>query len=548
MTARSDSLTSSAASKGPTKSHVLDYLLPAINYIKGARREAWSDLSTRWAHGLFVSLIFGLVITLIVTLSYNLYVTKSACRPDGTFSVYDDYSRWDSTGFFQIDVAFGSLTFAQAKVIDIIWDAVVGRVGQSILAFLLWRSIASYAAVCMETKPTTYAVFFVLFLEDGPSFLSSYRLIRDFVRYGGLPSRFSTVWILLSMIFVLAWPTLIASMSGYTPEMDAYVQDVDGNFVQYTEFQLLNYIIHDGWRIGLNEDYPITATQSRNILLNKTNNDPLTSQDNEYCSDSGTDDTLNLCYLRHNISVYTSLFGFNGRNDTPSLWLNKTIPSPSLNIEAFYLAPQLYGNQTPIERPPAWTYANNTYELQKIELNGSCKPTGDIFKWGFSFWQLFIFLVLLLTWSVGTYLLWAKAQSILPPQDQAEQRRGLKALLLLAEITRGELGRHGIDPHSLTSKELKREIHKNLKGGSISFNLYLRDIKSPRRGLLKWVARELGWWLFIAGAIVSGVLVGRAFFVLAGLALLVYCIGSTKKSRFFLAACFIPASVAFYLI
>ncbi|RYC58451.1 hypothetical protein CHU98_g7765 [Xylaria longipes] len=504
MTFPSSSLRAAPALEGPPRSqNVLNYLLPIIKCVKEAGRESRSDLSTRWVHGLLISLTYGLVIALIEVVLWSiLHVSISACRPDGTFSIYNDYSPWGIAGFFQINVAFGSLTFTQAKVIDTVWDVVVGRVGQSILAFFLWQSIANYVTVSMETKPTTYAVFFILFLHDGPSFLSICRLLQNFVRYRGLRSKLSTAWILLSMIFVLAWPTLISAMSGYTPETDAYAQDIDGNLVKFTEFRLLNYVIHDGWRIGLDGDYPVTATRPSDVLLDKTS-DPLRGEEDNGCVIiANNDNTWDLCYLRHNISAYTSLYGFNGRNDTPSLWLNKTIPSPSLNIEAFYIAPHLYDYKTPSQW--AWTYANNTYDLQDMQKRGSCKPTGDIFKWGFSFWQLFIVLALLLTWSVGTYRLWAKARSILPPQEQPEQRRGLKALLLLAETTRGELERHGIDVHSLTNKELKREIHKTLNGGSISFNICLGDIQSPRRSLLKWVARELHWWLLNAGLIVAG--------------------------------------------
>ena len=49
----------------------------------------------------------------------------TACQPDDSLSPYvNSYSAWDSSGFFQITLAFGSLTFTQAKVIDICWDVV----------------------------------------------------------------------------------------------------------------------------------------------------------------------------------------------------------------------------------------------------------------------------------------------------------------------------------------------------------------------------------------------------------------------------------------
>jgi hypothetical protein len=47
-----------------------------------------------------------------------------ACRPDGSFSLVPDYRYWQVSGFFQITLSFGFLTFTPVKVIDIVWDVV----------------------------------------------------------------------------------------------------------------------------------------------------------------------------------------------------------------------------------------------------------------------------------------------------------------------------------------------------------------------------------------------------------------------------------------
>lgn len=49
----------------------------------------------------------------------------SGCRPDDTFSPFiDGYNWWSDSGFFQITLGFGSLTFGQVKLVDIIWNLV----------------------------------------------------------------------------------------------------------------------------------------------------------------------------------------------------------------------------------------------------------------------------------------------------------------------------------------------------------------------------------------------------------------------------------------
>lgn len=48
-----------------------------------------------------------------------------ACLPDDSFGLRpQDFSYWGSSGFFQITLGFGDLTFTQAKAIDIVWDVV----------------------------------------------------------------------------------------------------------------------------------------------------------------------------------------------------------------------------------------------------------------------------------------------------------------------------------------------------------------------------------------------------------------------------------------
>jgi hypothetical protein len=46
------------------------------------------------------------------------------CLPDGSFGDANKYDRWGLSGFFQITLRSGYMTFTQAKVVDITWDIV----------------------------------------------------------------------------------------------------------------------------------------------------------------------------------------------------------------------------------------------------------------------------------------------------------------------------------------------------------------------------------------------------------------------------------------
>lgn len=88
--------------------------------------------ATKWVRGLgwfigviwLLSLIASLsLISLISNIRY--FSTTNTCQPDKSFRLHPEtFSYWSSTGYFQITLGWGHLTFTQAKAIDIVWDIV----------------------------------------------------------------------------------------------------------------------------------------------------------------------------------------------------------------------------------------------------------------------------------------------------------------------------------------------------------------------------------------------------------------------------------------
>lgn len=46
-------------------------------------------------------------------------------------------------------------------------------------------------------------------------------------------------------------------MTDYSANVQAFVPNRDGNLANFSSFQLVYYIVHDGSRIGLTEDFDI---------------------------------------------------------------------------------------------------------------------------------------------------------------------------------------------------------------------------------------------------------------------------------------------------
>jgi hypothetical protein len=97
-------------------------------------RTTWSELrhdlrTTKWLRGLGLYGLFLWTCALLAILAIlgvqSVFTSDGACVPDDSFRVRpSSYNYWSSSGFFQITLGYGHLTFTEAKVVDIVWDVV----------------------------------------------------------------------------------------------------------------------------------------------------------------------------------------------------------------------------------------------------------------------------------------------------------------------------------------------------------------------------------------------------------------------------------------
>lgn len=128
--------------------------------------QAWNDVSTRWKRGtfwfLFATLCSCLYILYLPT--YGISVGESnqrVCLPDDSFSLYpQQFQYWSKSGFFDITLGFGNLTFSQAKIIDVAWDIVsiekihiVSHMIDGYIGIWPWRSSPSRILIVASVYP-----------------------------------------------------------------------------------------------------------------------------------------------------------------------------------------------------------------------------------------------------------------------------------------------------------------------------------------------------------------------------------------------------------
>ncbi|KAK0615263.1 hypothetical protein B0T17DRAFT_602313 [Bombardia bombarda] len=529
-----------------------------LNIVKPFRepsRDLWNDLKAvtwlrvvKWSA--FAAWLFVLLLFIFILFNKMVYVDPLAdyyssyyvgvCGIDATFSVDGGVTKsdWWIRGFFDVTMPFGSFPFALAKIIDVIWDTILGRIGQAVLSYFTWTVFADYIAVSLVTTPIRYTTFWFVFLQREPSINAWFQLSKDICMGRVLKSKLTRVFMIVVITYIMLFPAIIGSMTGYTPATEAFVQTTDAAFVPFSKFRETVFVVHDGSRIQVGDEYLV--------------NGPATYADQLLGPDApSTDDTPDYKYMLNAIYLYISSYGFYGLHNSESIFNNTIhLPAPALNISAFYFFhdstndydpagvgwdwtdPRTGGH--PFRNPANRQYVlyNQTYHISYIKNNGACQParqpctTADDsdttgcpsrqFQWGFSVAQLCISMVSLVLWSVGLYLVWLKANMQLPLEGMPEVPRGWMALIILGDAIRAELSAQEIDPSSLTDDELKKKISEHLRGGAVS--LSDKDLKHPgyslRRGFLVWLKREKWWFaaLCISLATFLGTLLALAYF------------------------------------
>jgi hypothetical protein len=115
----------------------------------------------------------------------------------------------------------------------------------------------------MEVSPISYGTYKTLFLRDDSSFTGLIHLIREFSTHRPLASSIAMIWMVLSTLFVILFPTLTSAMSGYSANGHAFILDATGNYMDYDKLFLIDYVIYNASRLNMTYVHP-------NLTLNDT--------------------------------------------------------------------------------------------------------------------------------------------------------------------------------------------------------------------------------------------------------------------------------------
>lgn len=135
------------------------------------------------------------------------------------------------------------------------------------------------------------------------------------------------IFMIATMIFILAFPTMAGAMTGYTSVVKAYVPDItDANMIRFDGFDAVIYVIHDGRRIKIQDNQIVTVVREQSgdsgssnvrycslapvLGYTKTHQDPIISEQIYTSKCKNLDFSA---YRPNALDLYADTYNSNGR-------------------------------------------------------------------------------------------------------------------------------------------------------------------------------------------------------------------------------------------
>lgn len=115
----------------------------------------------------------------------------------------------------------------------------------------------------LEKHSVPLGTFEAIALQDS-TLIAFYKQVCNFLSIKGWQHQLRMSWIILSTLFIVAFPTLVSAMTGYAPVTDPFLQGGDGQLIPFASYLSVMYIVHDADRIGLNSPLILSNVHADN--------------------------------------------------------------------------------------------------------------------------------------------------------------------------------------------------------------------------------------------------------------------------------------------
>ncbi|KAL9102162.1 MAG: hypothetical protein Q9163_002662 [Psora crenata] len=132
---------------------------------------------------------------------------------------------------FTINLRGGArLTFGEAKVIDLVWQLIVGGGGRLLMGWITYKAFMDGLVRLMEQTAVSYTLHTSLTFST-TSLLSIWHACRSIFTIRGIRGKCFLGWFAISTLYIVGFQSLISATAGYLQPSQAGFQMADGNFV-----------------------------------------------------------------------------------------------------------------------------------------------------------------------------------------------------------------------------------------------------------------------------------------------------------------------------
>ncbi|KAL8772517.1 MAG: hypothetical protein Q9194_004580 [Teloschistes cf. exilis] len=370
------------------------------------------------------------------------------------------------------------LSFAEAKFVDLLFDLVLGQGGRLLLGALSYIVFMDALLRFMEITPVSFKLYTSLVFAPS-SLISTWRSAKAIFTTRGWRAKMYLIWCVLAMAYVLAFPTLIESATGYVQPSSAGF-NINNNFITADSDDLLNcFNITGGLLLGLDKNVT-TATGPPVHVFDALKNGYYRGSDSYRYADSSDrgpqlPSSINTTSLYYQLITYKPTPIWNATNSTTEPSTSYTEP---FNGSDYAFSPVTYNHKytTNItidghkhffqnEYPSDYWYAAYCYHGQTID-DYQLQETPYCFAkpyyvWGFSSIVLYIVLGLQIIWTIGMYCVWLDANIASKLVRSGRTVRGpFRAAADLTEALNETLGHEYC---AYTDYEIEKELEKSGK-------------------------------------------------------------------------------------
>ncbi|KAF2738623.1 hypothetical protein EJ04DRAFT_486074 [Polyplosphaeria fusca] len=378
---------------------------------------------------------------------------------------------------FVLDFTFGKLPFSQVKIIDVVWDVVMGR-GAQLLAW--W---VSYIVFCdallrvIERHPATYETFTHITIQ-GAGFSSLLALFKDLFRTKSKRTWTLFFFMFLSTIYVLSLQTILSAMTGYVNTTIAWV-DVDqsnqivpassftyGSFFYSLGNMTMNKTCVDGLDGLITDSYQFDSDRRDYCDCKLPNGTVMPYQ--QWSSRYSYNDAYRSNY------TYTSCV-FNFTENTQTYYNSVTNKTEQCKRDYTFNYHGKDYNIWQANYSSGYCYDDHGYEYSTLKLRCLPDTANQTYQWGFSTMLSGIFIILQFSWSIVMYIVWQDAQFNSKLVKSGYRMNLLRAAFAASVAAKWKTGMGGCELVRTDKKSLERSLYgtKKKKYAEVEYDVFV---------------------------------------------------------------------------